>query len=143
MSAYRENETTMNDQDCLVNSLKEMKYKGVKEGTQVNPQVHAEATNLEGYHGDKRDQKAEIIIKRKEVGASSNDIGFKKGEDGNFKAIISAFDSGFYNSSWMTELKKKYAEKKARKVARNSGITFLNRSVTPAGKIRLQFKVGM
>jgi len=143
MSAYRTLDTNMSNQECLVDSLKEMKFRGIKEGEQANPESHAEAQNLEGYHGEKRKDTAEIIIRRKEVGNASNDIGFKRGPDGNFKAIISQFDSSFHNEAWMKQLKQKYAEKHARKIANGSNLSFQGRTVTPQGAIKLTFKVGI
>lgn len=136
MSAYREQETAMTDVDCLKDSLQEMP---LNSGQKCTPEVHAQPVHLEGYHGDKRRQTAEIVIKRSQVGSSSNDIGFARSEDGNFKAIISSFDSGFYNEKWMKELKKKYAEKKVMKSASNAGLFFKGRTVTEAGRTQLQF----
>jgi hypothetical protein len=122
MSVYRQQNTQMSDADCLKESLEEMKFRGTEK---VTPEVHAEKQNLEGYHGDKREQKAEIIIRRKQVGGASNDIGFERGEDGNFVAHISAYDQGYYNSKWLSELKGKYALKHGRKIARKNGYTIL------------------
>ena len=136
MSAYREQETSLNDKDCLVESLKEMK---LRSGSACDPQVHEKPVNLEGYHGDKRKQTAEVVIARKQVGGSSNDIGFTRGEDGNFKAIISDYDSSYYNQKWMKELKKKYAEKKTMKLAGSAGLFYKGRTVTENGKVQLQF----
>lgn len=77
---------------------------------------------LEGYAGDKRADTAEIIIPRKYVGGSSNDIGFKLQEDGSWGAIISEFDTSSgqsskndrtktmrgYGTSWLNVLNQRY-----------------------------------
>ena len=133
----------MNDQACLVDSLQEMNFRGVGKNERPIIESHVEPQNLVGYSGDKRANTAEVIIRRRDVGSASNDIGFKKGTDGSFKAIISQFDSGHYNAAWMTKLKQTYAEKKAKKIAKNANLTFEGKSVTPQGKIKLTFKVGI
>lgn len=85
-------------------------------------QQHEQATNLEGYAGDKREDLAEIIIPRRHVGGAANDIGFKLNEDGSYGAIISAYDSRSnsakkskfhdersYNDKWLKKLNQRYA----------------------------------
>ena len=73
MSAYNEIDTEITDRDCLVEALQEL-------GHVV--QVHETPVQLEGYHGDKRQQRADVIIPRRHVGSMSNDIGFVKGAVG-------------------------------------------------------------
>lgn len=62
-----------------------------------------------GYKGDKREQIAEVIIRKKYIGSSSNDIGFKLQEDGTYEAIISEFDKNKYNEKWLDSLSQRYA----------------------------------
>lgn len=119
MSAYNEIDTQYTDQQCLVEALQEMGYK---------PQVHEKAEKLEGYHGDKRTQTAEIIIPRHQVGGASNDVGFKRNADGTFTAIVSDFDkSGNFGTKKQQQLKKIYAEKMAMKQARAKGLRFIKK----------------
>ena len=87
-------------------------------------EVSEEATNLYGYQGDKRAQKAEIIIRRKNVGGSSNDIGFKLQEDGTYSAIISDYDSSHYNKTWLDSLCQNYAKCTVKEVAEENGFSF-------------------
>ena len=131
MSAYTERQTQINDADILKECLKEKGYSEVEH--------HATPQNLVGYHGDKRQDTAEIIIRRKHVGSSSNDIGFKKQANGTYNAIISQFDKHKHNQAWMDDLTKRYAEKKIRKVASQNGMTFLKKQTNPDGSFRLQF----
>jgi len=60
-------------------------------------------TNLYGYHGDKRAQVANVIIRRKQIGSSSNDIGFLF-KDGTCEAIVSDFDRHNYGQPWLTRV---------------------------------------
>lgn len=122
MSSYNEIETQFSDQGCLVEALKELGYQ---------PQVTEKPANLEGYHGDKRTQTAEIIIPRRQVGGASNDVGFKKNADGTFTAIISDYDrSSNFGVKKQAELKKVYAEKMAIKQAKANGLKFVGKKQT-------------
>lgn len=71
-----------------------------------------------------RQQKAEIIIRRKSIGSASNDIGFKQQEDGTFSAIISDFDSSTYDKDWLNQLCQTYAQETVREVANEQGFSF-------------------
>jgi len=83
MSKYLTVETVMNDVECLKETLKELGYPF---------EEHTEAQHLYGYQGDKRKQKAHIIINRKNVGGAANDVGFLKNADGNYEMLISEYD---------------------------------------------------
>ena len=87
-------------------------------------EVHEEATNLYGYRGDMRADKAEIVIRRSHVGTASNDIGFKLAEDGTYQAIISDYDSSHYNQKWLDKLTQVYAEETIKEVADENGWNF-------------------
>lgn len=97
---------------------------------------HEIAQSLVGYHGDTRKEKAHIIIRRKLIGRSSNDIGFVVGEDGNYEAIISQFDSNRYGTKWIGELKGNYAYHKVRREMESRGRT-VSRERCPNGRQRL------
>lgn len=132
VSSYTQQQTQMTNATIL---CKVLKAKGIKE-----VQHHEKAINLEGYHGDKRKDTAEIVIPRKVVGSASNDIGFKKAADGTFQAIISQYDSGKYNAKWLTEVKKDYAEEAVKDKAKTAGLTFLGKTVnTKDGSFKLNF----
>jgi hypothetical protein len=67
-------------------------------------EVHEEGKPLFGWHGDDRSKVStksqdyappcELIIRRKHVGGSANDVGFKRTPEGTYKAYISEFDNG-------------------------------------------------
>jgi hypothetical protein len=86
MSEYVTCETVMTDLEVLKETLVEL---GVAESA---IEVHDEPVALHGYQGDSRAQKAHVIIRRRNIGASSNDIGFEKTESGNYRAWVSDFD---------------------------------------------------
>lgn len=120
----------------MIEALKELGYQ---------PQVNEKAQKLEGYHGDKREETAEIIIPRRQVGGVSNDVGFKKNADGTYTAIISDYDKGTnFNLKKQNALKQAYAEKVSMKQAKANGLKFVGKKTvtdTKTGKPvqRLQF----
>jgi hypothetical protein len=106
-------------------------------------QKHEEAVQLEGYHGDKRQEKANIVIPRKYVGSASNDLGFKK-VNGKYEATISEYDRGRFGDVWMKKLKQKYAARKVAKLARQNGFTLASKKeikTTKGTKIQFVYSV--
>ena len=86
MSEYIVCETNYTDEETLKEALADI---GI--GTDM-VEIHETPQPLEGYMGDYRKQKANVIIKRHVVGMSSNDIGFEKQADGSYRAIVSDYD---------------------------------------------------
>ena len=77
----------MTDEATLLQALAELGY------TSQKVEVHKTAQALMDYHGLRRPEKAHIIIRRRNTGASaSNDIGFVRLDNGAFKAIVSEYD---------------------------------------------------
>lgn len=130
MSAYHTQKTQYKDRDCLIAALNAQGYKDVE--------VHEVATNLYGYHGDMRAQKANVIVRRKHISSAANDLGFVKSEDGTYSAIVSAFDSGKHDAQWFKGLKKAYTEARDMKTAAANGFKFLGKKIIN-GKVQLQF----
>lgn len=102
-------------------------------------EVHEQAQNLFGYHGDLRPEKADIIIRRRNVGMSSNDIGFQKQEDGTFTAIISEFDKTKYSEHWTNKLKQSYSYHAIRIQQESKGRS-VTRTKLPNNNIRVEIK---
>jgi hypothetical protein len=102
-------------------------------------EVHEIPQNLVGFHGDVRQQKAHIIVRRKYIGRAANDLGFLQNADGSFTQIVSDFDQGKHDAKWNARLKSAYSERGAMKVARKKGFHFLGK-VTRNGKTQLKFQ---
>ena len=111
MSEFHLIDVVFNDEDVLVQSLKEMGY---------TPITSVHAKPLHGYQGDKREQKAHIIIPRSQVGSASNDVGFERVGNG-FKLHASEFDHQWRSGQKLKTLNKKYAEHKIGKEILKSG----------------------
>lgn len=132
MSAYSTKKTVYKDRDCLVAALNDQGYKTVE--------VHDVAQHLIGYHGDRRPEIANVIVRREHICSAANDIGWVKNTDGTYSEIISAFDSRKHNATWLTSLKDRYSEHLNIKTAKGLGAHLLRRTVV-GGKVQLEFVV--
>jgi Protein of unknown function (DUF1257) len=84
-------------------------------------EIHEQPANLYGYQGDKREQTANLIIRRNHVGGASNDIGYMI-KDGECTELISEFDRGSgYGLEWSKKVKKTYAVNVVKKAAVKKG----------------------
>ena len=138
MSAYSTNQTLFKDAALLVAALCEMGF----EKSEI--EVNQTAKHLYGYHGDKRSDTAEIIIRQQYVnnrlsGGSSNDIGFKLQANGTYGAIISAFDSHYATKEWQGKLSAAYARQAIQQKAVKQGLRFVGYGPRVNGKTQLQF----
>jgi hypothetical protein len=131
MSAYHSQRTSYKDRDSLVAALHAQGYSDVE--------VNDAAQPLVGYHSDMRNQRANVIVRRRFVGSASNDLGWEwDAKAGVFTEHISDYDKGKHNSTWLGHLKAAYAEAVDMKTARKSGLQFLSRKVVN-GKVQLTF----
>jgi hypothetical protein len=109
MSHYNTVRTEFRDRALLVASLEAVGFK---------PLTSDIAQALTGFENDRRPQTAEVIVPRKQVGALSNDIGFKRQPDGSFAAVISDYDREKYGKKWLGRLKLEYGVARVTRLAR-------------------------
>ncbi|MCY7374511.1 MAG: DUF1257 domain-containing protein [Pyrinomonadaceae bacterium] len=118
------------DRECLLKALRECGYAETEEG---------EALSLYGYHGDRRPETAHIVVRRKFIGAASNDLGFQKTESG-YVPVISEYDRSFImQGKFLTNLRTNYNLKSAEKLARNLRGTLHQERVGSTIKIRIKY----
>ena len=93
--------------------------------------------------GDERRETAHVIIRRAQLDSASNDIGFVRGKDGRYQAILSDYDRSIgYGNQWLGKVHQHYKESQTLAVAKSKGYIFRGKEViqTPNGpQIRLQF----
>ncbi len=123
MSAYKEVKTKITDVSALVEALCACPNRIGRAWTAEDIEVHEEPVALYGYKGDRRAQRAHVVIRRGKVGGASNDIGFTRQEDGTFAAQISQFDHGFYGQKWQDKLGQEYGFAHTRARAEEAGYT--------------------
>ncbi|MGW1023472.1 DUF1257 domain-containing protein [Streptomyces sp. NPDC002577] len=132
MSHYTRVRTTLRDQKTLVQTLKKLGFTHVES--------HDEPQALYGYLGDQRSQTAEVIIRRKYVGAASNDIGFARTSDGSFQAVISDYDSSRYGKAWLRKLTSTYGHETALSFAEENGYEVVTEETDKDGAVRLTLR---
>ena len=129
MSHFTRLKTAIRDPFCLVKALADVGFKDVE--------VHATAQPLIGYEGGVRSETAEVIVRRKHIGAASNDIGFKRREDGTFDAVISGYDRWTYSQAWLDKLSQRYAYHVARGRLLAQGFNLVTEETAKDGGIHL------
>jgi len=135
ISEYTVVQVEMTDPDAIKAALEEMGY--VYE-------EHVEAQNLHGYGGDKRQQVANIIVRRKHVGAAANDVGFLRKPDGSYELIISSYDRGGSKKQaqdFMHKIKQVYGKHLTLKKAKSLGLKVLSQKKTADNKVKIKLRV--
>jgi Protein of unknown function (DUF1257) len=136
VSKYVELRTSVTDERYLVEALRELGYQ---------PELCPEGRPLVGYLGDKRAERAQIIIPRGQLDSASNDIGFVRDRTGVYQTIVSEYDRGIgFDDAWLGRLVQVYKERQTMAVAKSKGYVFKGKDVidTPQGKkIQLRFAV--
>lgn len=122
--------TEVRDPKALIRALGRMGFKNKVE-TYDTPQ------HLYGYKGDMREQKADVIIRRRYVGHASNDIGFEKTEDGRYISHISEFDQRKYNDAWQKKLYTYYGVEKSKMECDNRGLKY-EEDIDEENRVRLR-----
>lgn len=119
MSHYVDVTTEIKDEKALVKALGRLGYQGMVE-------VYDHAVNLYGYRGDMRSQKANVVLRRKNLSSASNDIGFERMSDGRYRAHISEYDESIgYNEQWRNKLYTYYGVEKAKMDCKARGYKYV------------------
>ena len=129
MSHFTRLKTRITDKAALVKALADVGYKLVE--------IHDTPAALYGYRGDKRAEQAEVIVRRKYVGRASNDLGFRRTDDGSFEAIISAYDRRKHSQAWLDRLTQRYAYHVARGKLQEQGFDLVSEETARDGRIHL------
>jgi hypothetical protein len=112
-------------------------------------EVHEEPKPLFGFQGDNRAlankngpdyaPPCDIIIRREYVGRASNDIGFKRMQDGTFKAYVSEFDSySNYPKKKQEQTAKEYSLRVTEKTLRSDGWRNFVKTTDKDGTVHLK-----
>ncbi len=133
MSHYSTIKTRLVEQDYLVRALEDLGYKG-------KMKVHKRPVRLRGFLGDPRRQKAEIVIPRKHVGRSSNDVGFRRTAQGTYDVMISAYDRGKYSTKWLGRLTQRYAYHAAVDKLRDQGFDIVEETEDRKGQLNVTLR---
>lgn len=83
MSAYKKIKSVVRDAELLKSVLRDLRI----------PFEEGESLHLYGYHGRKREETADIIVRRSHIEGAANDIGWARQEDGSYQLIVSEYDT--------------------------------------------------
>ncbi len=110
MSKYLQfGDVVFKDRRLLLAALADLGYTEVEEG---------ETLALYGYQGDRRVETAEIVVRRRYVGSSSNDLGFARTPQG-FIPIVSEYDQRvLHGGQFLVKLRMAYHERVVEEVKR-------------------------
>jgi len=99
----------LKDRRLLLAALAALGYPQVEEG---------EALPLFGYQGDRRPETAALVVRRRHLGAASNDVGFARTPDG-YVPIVSEYDQRtLHGGRFLVELRTAYSERVIEEVRR-------------------------
>lgn len=133
MSHYTKVRTAITDQDVLVAALERLGFPEVES--------HTEPVALYGFQGDARPERAEVVVRRRHVGAASNDLGFRRVQDGTFEAIISGYDRKRYDAKWLRRLAQRYGHLTALAYAESNGFEIASEETDErTGEIRMTLR---
>ena len=131
MSHFVECQTEFRDAQALIAALVECGF----EESQI--EVHEQAVSLFGYQGDKRPQKAHILIRRQHVGQAANDVGWERQADGTYRAWISEYDGRHrFNQEMQNRIKQEYAYQVIERQQRARGRS-VTRERLPGGELEV------
>jgi len=118
------------DRRLLLAALADVGYAQVEEG---------QALPLYGYHGDRRPETAELVVRRRHVGSLSNDIGFTRSPEG-YVPILSEYDQHTLRGGrFLTTLRTAYSERVVEEVKRRLHGTTQRQVEGSLIKIRMRF----
>jgi hypothetical protein len=129
MSHYTVMETQLSSAEHLVKALNDLGFENVE--------VHAEPQRLVGWLGDDRTNRAHVIVRKREIGFVSNDIGFLQTPSGYFKAQISDFDRLKFDEEWLRALTQRYAYHVAKDMLAEQDFEAIEESRETDGTIHL------
>lgn len=66
---------------------------------------------LSGYEGRERPERAQVIVRRQQIGPVSDDIGFVRKQERTFGAVLSEYDRRIgFDDKWLGRLHQVYKE---------------------------------
>lgn len=132
MSHFTRVRTTLTDARLLAAALNSLGFDTVE--------THSAPQALYGFQGDVRPQTAEVIVRRRFIGSASNDIGFARGSDGSFEAVISQYDRAKYDAGWLRRLTGAYGHASALDFAQRNGFEVATDEVEADGSRRITLR---
>lgn len=135
---------------CAAQQKSEKEFIAALEGVfgKGSVEVSEEGSALIGYHGDNRANlsksdpnyapKCNIIIRRKTLGSASNDVGYRRNEEGGYTAYVSDYDKkATFTERSRDKVMQEYSAAVAEKRLKAQGYT-VKRTVDAKGHIKIR-----
>jgi hypothetical protein len=116
MSKYKVIKTTFTDVDLLLEAIEAV-------GVPCEVAPPGELLPLYGYRGDRRPERANVVIRRRNISVGANDVGFAVQPDGSIGTIISEFDSHSRGQRMVNSITQQYAVLNVTRLAEAGGYT--------------------
>ena len=129
MSHFTTLTTQLTDTGALRAALADAGYRDIE--------VHDQPQPLYGYAGDRRADRAHVIIRRRHVGRLSNDIGFRHQDDGKFLAVISEYDRAKHDERWLGQLTARHTYHLTTKTLTAQGFDVVTETADRDGTVRM------
>jgi hypothetical protein len=118
------------DRRLLLAALADLGYAEVEEG---------EALALYGYEGRRREETAELVVRRRHLGRASNDLGFRRTAEG-FVPVISEYDQrALLGGRFLVRLRTAYGERAVEAITRRLRGTLQRTVEGGVVKIRVRY----
>lgn len=132
MSEYCKVKTQIDSREHLLAALREL-------GVEFEVGENLELTGYWGRHSSREMRSCEIAIRRENLPARpSNDIGYRKGPDGNYELVIVDVDE-YCLRDFVNQVAQRAARHKVLREARRLGYAVL-RQKSAAGVLQLQLR---
>lgn len=137
MSHFTTIKVQVKNKECLVKALQEL-------GFQV--EVNDRPANLYGYQGDLRSERAEVVVRRQNLGPCSNDLGFCfNSASQSWDVIISEYDQQYGSCApglglgpeFITRLTNEYSLQATLESARQTGAEVVSVERQTGGAIKI------
>ncbi len=133
MSYYSTVQTRLVDVRYLCMALADMGLKQVE--------VHETPQTLDGYFGGVEGQRAEVIIRKENLGNATADLGFRRGPDGTFSAVLDPeYGGSYHDPGWLGRLSQLYAYHVAREQLEEQGFDLVEEEKAEDLSIRLTMR---
>ncbi len=146
MSAYKRIELKLMDKELIVKALLAAEWRPGQFWTEDMIEVHDEPVNLVGYTNDGRPMQANIIVRKKHIPGSYNDLGFVYNkEKDSYDMLVSDFGIGNnLGQKWLDGLGLSYGKEAVMDTCSKSGISEsdIEWVVNDDGSINFEINVG-
>lgn len=130
MSHFTRVRTVLRDRDTLAAALRAVGYAEVE--------VHDRPQLLHGWGSQAAS--AEVIVRHAHISGAAGDLGFARGQDGSFEAVMDSMDRARNGPGWLPALTRAYGHAAALRYAEQNGYEVVTDEADHDGTRRLTLR---